>query len=583
MKLRNPLCLLSLLATTMAIPLQAHNYPIYPVQAELLVGPDHIRVKIDANASYWFGGILEANFPEGEWPEPLRAKAKTYIDSHFILRADGQPLESKLVAARHIQEPWQNGMESNVAYELTYPLPANSKLISGQATFFDEWKKHMQDTGQLHGDPSIPQTWLTTIYVPSTKNQRFSLTLEQPGFEIEVAAAYESTWHKWKVQLLSGLNSPITMASLVILALAIYWFRSKLKKMLFFSMSLCFFLPLAEAHNLPYSYLEIHMESGGAKGSLTVHSANWATQLNLPIETDLLDPNILEKHKAPLIEEFRQKLIFFADSESIKLDHIEATSIPKDLNIKINFYWKWPGLPGLVTIRRDLFAYDPAHQTMVTLYESNRMAHQEFLKPGQNSLEYFTGTSQGKWSVASRFIWQGIHHIFIGPDHILFIVGLLLFGGTIKRLLTIVTSFTVAHSVTLGLAALKIFSPSALLIDCLVALSIIYIGVENLLSKSSQRDIRARISFGFGLIHGFGFAVTLQESGLPPQALVTSLFSFNLGVEVAQVCIVLLVTPVLAFIRTRNPLLAQRIATVGSVGIVIAGGYWFVQRSFFGG
>jgi hypothetical protein len=118
---------------------------------------------------------------------------------------------------------------------------------------------------------------------------------------------------------------------------------------------------------------------------------------------------------------------------------------------------------------------------------------------------------------------------------------------------------------------------------CLVALSIIYIGMENLLSKSSQRDIRARISFGFGLIHGFGFAVTLQESGLPPQALVTSLFSFNLGVEVAQVCIVLLVTPVLAFIRTRNPLLAQRIATVGSVGIVIAGGYWFVQRSFFGG
>jgi hydrogenase/urease accessory protein HupE len=220
---------------------------------------------------------------------------------------------------------------------------------------------------------------------------------------------------------------------------------------------------------------------------------------------------------------------------------------------------------------------------MVTIYEMNRMAYQEFLKPGQNSLEHFTGTSQGKWIVAKKFIWQGVWHIFIGPDHILFIIGLLLFGGTIKRLLTIVTSFTLAHSITLGLAALNIFSPSARLVDCLVALSIVYIGVENLLAKSGHRDIRARISFCFGLIHGFGFAVVLREFGLPPQALITSLFSFNLGVEIAQACIILSVAPILGFIRIQNERLSQRIVTVGSGGIVLAGGYWFILRAFLGG
>ena len=108
----------------------------------------------------------------------------------------------------------------------------------------------------------------------------------------------------------------------------------------------------------------------------------------------------------------------------------------------------------------------------------------------------------------------GIHHILIGPDHLLFLVGLLLLGGTIRQLLLVVTSFTLAHSITLSLAALNIVSPPARIIEPAIALSIVYVGADNLLARGG-RDVRAWIAFAFGFIHGFGFANVLREMDLP--------------------------------------------------------------------
>ena len=154
----------------------------------------------------------------------------------------------------------------------------------------------------------------------------------------------------------------------------------------------------------------------------------------------------------------------------------------------------------------------------------------------------YTGTRQGLWAVFTAFTASGIHHIAIGPDHILFIVGLLLLGGSIRRLLAIVTAFTLGHSVTLALATLQIVEPPARLIEPAIALSIVYVGADNLLVGQRGRDVRPWVALFFGLVHGFGFASVLRETGLPPRALGLSLFSFNLGVEIGQAAIVVAVS-----------------------------------------
>ena len=106
-----------------------------------------------------------------------------------------------------------------------------------------------------------------------------------------------------------------------------------------------------------------------------------------------------------------------------------------------------------------MFPYDPIHQTFVNIYEQGTLRQQNILTADDPSMRFFAGTTQGRWSVVRTFVASGIEHILIGPDHVLFLIGLLLPGGTIRRLALIVTAFTVGHSLTLSLAALDIVSP----------------------------------------------------------------------------------------------------------------------------
>jgi hydrogenase/urease accessory protein HupE len=180
-------------------------------------------------------------------------------------------------------------------------------------------------------------------------------------------------------------------------------------------------------------------------------------------------------------------------------------------------------------------------------------------------------------AVARKFVASGIHHILIGPDHLLFLVGLLLLGGSLRQLALVVTAFTLAHSVTLSLAVLDILSPPAWLVEPAIALSIVYVGADNLTVRGG-RDMRAWIAFTFGLIHGFGFATVLKEMALPARALGWSLFSFNLGVELGQLAVVLAVATALAAVRARSEAAGRRLAFAGSIVVIAAGTFWFIER-----
>src|SRR6185295_3608601 len=131
------------------------------------------------------------------------------------------------------------------------------------------------------------------------------------------------------------------------------------------------------------------------------------------------------------------------------------------------------------------------------------------------------------------------------PDHILFLVGLILLGGSAARLGLIATAFTIGHSITLSLAVLGAVTPPGWIVEPAIALTVIVVGVDNLLvggqASPPRRDLRAPMAAVFGLIHGFGFASVLRAFGLPPAAVGWSLFGFNAGVEVGQI---LLVVPI---------------------------------------
>ena len=199
-------------------------------------------------------------------------------------------------------------------------------------------------------------------------------------------------------------------------------------------------------------------------------------------------------------------------------------------------------------------------------------------------VEKASGPRKSAWSVASQYLREGITHILGGLDHIAFVFGLLLMGGTLKSLFKTVTAFTLAHSITLSLAATGVWSPSPRIVEPLIALSIVTVAVENLRSKTNAgdgtpaRDRRPFYAFGFGLIHGFGFAGALSEVGLPQGSIASALALFNIGVEIGQASIVLAVSPIIGYLSVRKPSLSKWVMRIGSMVIAVAGSYWFVTR-----
>lgn len=175
-----------------------------------------------------------------------------------------------------------------------------------------------------------------------------------------------------------------------------------------------------------------------------------------------------------------------------------------------------------------------------------------------------------------RFVWQGLVHILGGLDHVLFVLALILMSRRLRELLIVVTAFTIAHSITLALAALDVVSISPAIIEPIIALSIAWVAVEAVLDKADHR--RAYVAtFLLGLVHGFGFSYVLRdEVGLPTESLVPALLSFNVGVELGQVCIVAVLYPLRRMMRDR-PWERRAVIAIASVigGIAL---YWFVER-----
>jgi hydrogenase/urease accessory protein HupE len=333
-----------------------------------------------------------------------------------------------------------------------------------------------------------------------------------------------------------------------------------------------------EAHPAPFSYLDLHLGREGVRGDLVLHVVDIAHDLRIDAE-QLLDPTVAARERARIVALVTSRLSLRVDGRSVSPEW-GGVAVAGDRHA-VSLAFAVPGSrPGMVAVRAGMFPYDEFHQTFLNVYEDGTLRQQAVFNANSGERVYYAGTAQGTLAVVRTFVPAGVHHILIGPDHILFLVGLLLLGGGWWPLLRIVTAFTLGHSITLSLAALNLVTPPATVIEPAIALSIIFVGADNLLVGTSGRDVRAWIALVFGLVHGFGFANVLREFGLPGEALGWSLFAFNLGVEIGQLVIVAGIAAALAFVRQRNQAAAQRVAFAGSLVVIVAGAYWFVERVF---
>lgn len=181
------------------------------------------------------------------------------------------------------------------------------------------------------------------------------------------------------------------------------------------------------------------------------------------------------------------------------------------------------------------------------------------------------------------FLQLGVRHIWTGYDHLLFLFGLLVVCRSFRSVVIIISCFTVAHSVTLALVTLGAVHLPGHLVEPLIAASILFIGVENLMRRGEEARARGAVAFSFGLIHGFGFANVLRDLGVGTSGsgVAVPLLGFNLGVEIGQLTVAALALPLLwqlrqmpAFVRFGVPILSGLVAAVGL--------YWLLERTVLG-
>lgn len=238
-----------------------------------------------------------------------------------------------------------------------------------------------------------------------------------------------------------------------------------------------------------------------------------------------------------------------------------------------SFFWNWPASFGASVIRMNSEA-DAAGEGYSAYLSAGQLSEDIALEGGE---------VRPFWDVVWEYLVIGFTHILPkGLDHILFVVGLFLLSTRLAPLLWQITAFTLAHTVTLALGILGYVSISPAIVEPLIALSIVYVAVENIMTDKLHRW-RPVIVFCFGLLHGLGFAGVLQEIGLSSTYFVTGLIAFNVGVELGQLTVIALCFLTVGFWFGSKPWYRRLITTPASIGIAVIASWWVFERIFLGG
>jgi hydrogenase/urease accessory protein HupE len=299
-------------------------------------------------------------------------------------------------------------------------------------------------------------------------------------------------------------------------------------------------------------------------------------------QTDLTDPATVAASAGP-IAAYVNAHVSVADIEGKECGRgaPDVTSDGDGVIVRITFSCR--DVAGDLVYHSTVLTATNKSARQVVLIGAGEDAPQALLDDTHSTLA-LSAQAPSVWSTMQRYLVTGIEHIFLGYDHIAFLVAIVLWARRLMPVIKVVTAFTIAHSITLSLAALQIVVIPSAIVEPAIAASIVFVAVENFFSRNV--DGRWKVTFAFGLIHGFGFAGALQEMGLPANAVVPALAAFNIGVEIGQLAIVSIVVPALILLdrlfaadRTKPARAAALVYALSSV-ITILGGYWFVTRAF---
>jgi hypothetical protein len=361
---------------------------------------------------------------------------------------------------------------------------------------------------------------------------------------------------------------------------------------------------LARAHALGQSYIFLTVEGEAIRGRFEVNVVDVNRVLGTDLETG---SSLTLAEVTPHIERLKGYLhdhvtisAAGAPARIVMTEH-DVARFHGSQYVQVDFDLEGfpPGTKQFEIDYRVVFDVDAAHRGMLVI--ENDFESARFNNERQVSLIFSPGNERQTLDLSSSSPWRGflgtiglgVHHIWIGIDHILFLIALLLpsvlrrrdgkwvgvdgFRTALIHVIKIVTLFTIAHSITLSLAVLGVMQVSSRVVESIIAVSIAFAALDILVPV-----FRGRIGivvFLFGLFHGFGFASVLAEMGIAPKFLALSLVGFNVGVELGQAVIVALAFPILFLIR--STVLYTRIALRPAAALLIAVSlYWFVERAF---
>ncbi|MSS76178.1 MAG: HupE/UreJ family protein [Methyloglobulus sp.] len=283
------------------------------------------------------------------------------------------------------------------------------------------------------------------------------------------------------------------------------------------------------------------------------------------------------------------EISILSDGKAIPPNGSNTVRFDKQNNATIEL--NYPGKPlAVIGIQSKLLAkLPPDHKQYVTVKDvSGKELGKKLLTQKANTLEInletntaLTTTENHPTSTFIDFLKLGVEHILTGYDHLLFLFSLLVVTRSFWPAIKIITFFTIAHSITLALAGMNIVDIPSSIVEPLIAATIVYVGLENIVRKDKvTTKQRCILTFFFGLIHGFGFAGVLREMGISSieTGILVPLFSFNLGVELGQITVASIVLPLIWWLHGKKKI-SKYLVPFGSVLTCLAGGYWLLERT----
>lgn len=375
---------------------------------------------------------------------------------------------------------------------------------------------------------------------------------------------------------------------------------SKLKVMLVQLLAVSSLLALtmgpAQAHEVSPTVADLSVKDGQATLSLRLTLESFLAGIDLDVTEDTndvaqaddydalraLDPAALEERLNAFAAQMLGEISLSIDGEAVPLQitdlnipEVGDTELPRQSQMTLS-----AAAPS--TASEMQVSWPKGYGTLILRQMGPENPYTGYISGGQSTpkIEIDGGEARGFFSVFAEYIPVGFDHILPkGLDHILFVLGLFFFSTALRPLLVQVTSFTLAHTVTLALGALGIVTVPGSIVEPIIAASIVYVAIENVFVRE-MKPWRPVVIFVFGLLHGLGFASVLGEFGLPANQFVAALVGFNVGVEFGQLTVIAIAFLLVGFWFRNKDWYRARIAIPASLLIAAVGAYWFVERVF---